>query len=173
MSRTIERLGNVELIQDAITQRGGYWMWMVANRFPLDSLATQDTPSFITHGVSNNDHTLSMVERLPLELIYMIALESSLTSLLSLTSSSRVLRSMLLGSESSRNSLAAAWVVKNAPWYVPATSGLEAQYEMHKIRDPWAYLQRYFASSSMRNRARIWKVAEQIEETARQIGLCD
>ncbi|EIW78966.1 hypothetical protein CONPUDRAFT_166815 [Coniophora puteana RWD-64-598 SS2] len=152
--KTLERLGTVELIQDAITHRGGYWMWMVADRFPLDGLDIQDTPSFITYGVSNGVHTLSVGERFPLELIHMIALESSLIDLLSLASSSRVLRSMLLGSEASRNSLATAWIAKNALWYAPATSGPEPH-------------------GSMRNRARIWKVAEQIEEIERQNGIYD
>ncbi|EIW78963.1 hypothetical protein CONPUDRAFT_83342 [Coniophora puteana RWD-64-598 SS2] len=169
--RYLEELGDVEAIEDAIVHRGGYWMWMRPDRFPLDDVATQCAPSFVTHGVSKSNHTLSVLERLPLELLHIIAHRCSLTSLLSLASASRIIRFLLLGSETSRNSLAAAWITKNAPWFSPVTSGLEPRYEMNKVRDAWVYLQRCCASGSMRNRARIWKLAEQIEEVATRSGL--
>jgi len=140
-------------------------------RFPLDDVATQYAPSFVTHRVSKSNHNLSILERLPLELLHIIALQCSLASLLSLASASRIIRFLLLDSETSRNSLAAAWITKNSLWFTPTTPSIEPCYEMKKVRDGWAYLQRCCASGSMRNRARIWKVAEQIEKLAARSGL--
>jgi hypothetical protein len=68
---------------------------------------------------------------------------------------------------SDRNALARSWIVKNAPWYFPNEGcSLGA-----KDTVGWDYLKRCFESGSMRNRKRIWKVAEQIEQMADAIGI--
>ncbi|EIW78987.1 hypothetical protein CONPUDRAFT_166830 [Coniophora puteana RWD-64-598 SS2] len=41
-----------EAIEDAIVHRGGYWMWMRADRFPLVDASTQCAPAFVTQSVS-------------------------------------------------------------------------------------------------------------------------
>jgi len=166
--KELEKLGDVQKIKDAIAQWGGYWMWMRADRFPLDVVDKQSAPSFASPGVPSISPNASAIERLPLEIAHVIVLSGPLTSLLVLASASRTMRSILLGSEANCNTLATAWITRNAPWFAPATSDLEPHYEMHKARDAWAYLQGCCASPSMRNRARIWKVAERIENIAEQ-----
>jgi len=169
--KALERLGDVQAIKDAIAHCGGYWMWMRADRFPLDAVCEQSAPSFTSLDVSPSSSNTSAIAKLPLELLHIIARECSLASLLSLASTSRTMRSMLLGSEPNRNALTTAWILWSAPCFAPASSVVEPRYEMDKVQDAWAYLQRCRTSASMRNRARIWKIAEQIEAVAEQSGV--
>ncbi|EIW80455.1 hypothetical protein CONPUDRAFT_137655 [Coniophora puteana RWD-64-598 SS2] len=169
--KALEGLGDVQMIKDAIVHRGGYWMWMRADRFPLDVVCDQSALSFTSLDVPLSSSNTPAIAKLPLELLHIIARECSLTSLLSLASTSRTTRSMLMGSEPNRNALATAWIMWSAPWFAPATSDTEPRYEMDKVQDAWAYLQRCRANASMRNRARIWKIAEQIEVVAEQSGV--
>ncbi|EIW79002.1 hypothetical protein CONPUDRAFT_155687 [Coniophora puteana RWD-64-598 SS2] len=169
--KELEKFGDVQKIKDGIAQRGGYWMWMRADRFPLGNIGEGSIPSFASPNVPPTSANASAVEKLPLELLHMIVLLGPLTSLLSLASTSRSMRSILFGSEDNCNTLAIAWITHNAPWFVPPTSDMESQDEMHKIQHAWTYLQRCCTSPSMRNRARIWKVAERIEDVAVQSGV--
>jgi len=167
---TLEELGDVGSIKSTIVHRGGFWMWMRPDNFPLKAKSEPLSPSLTsppaTPGFSAGP--TSALENLPFELLRMIALEGPLSSLLSLTLTSRTLRSKYFHSEEGRNNIARMWIQRQAPWYIPATTDAEAQFELDGLRNvgAWGYLQRCYASASMRNRRRIWQVAERIEQLA-------
>jgi hypothetical protein len=107
----------------------------------------------------------SKIELLPFELIYRIIHDLPLSSLLSFLSTSRNLRSSLIGLPTDRDALARSWIITNAPWYYP-DEGSSPEGVVG-----WEYLQRCIDSGSMRNRRRIWRVAEQLERLAVEIGI--
>ncbi|EIW78958.1 hypothetical protein CONPUDRAFT_138222 [Coniophora puteana RWD-64-598 SS2] len=169
----LEELGDLDVIKEAIVCQGGLWVWMGPDRFPLDG-----TPGdgLILPALSESPlpkDNISTVEKLPFELLCAIVAEGSLSSFLSLASTSRTMHALLLGSESDRNAVAFAWIFKNAPWYIPIDSSDEEnpRFEMRKVSGMWAYLRRCRSSASMRNRERIWRAAEQIEEFAKKCGV--
>ncbi|EIW74166.1 hypothetical protein CONPUDRAFT_93967 [Coniophora puteana RWD-64-598 SS2] len=166
----LEELGNVEAIQETVAQLGGFWVWMRPDRFPLDAPSVHDsTPHSGGHSSPSLLSGRQAVKKLPFELFCMIALEGPLPSMISLAATSRFMHSILLGSTADRNTLAAAWLQTRAPWYIPSTPDVEgAQLEMHKLHEggAWEYLRRCHLSASMRNRRRIWQVAERIERLA-------
>jgi hypothetical protein len=108
-----------------------------------------------------------MFEQLPYELASQIAHELPLPSLLSTFSTSRWLRSKFLSLASDRDALACSWMVHNTPYYLPDEgpgSGVDEGVG-------WRYLQRCLCSGSMRNRKRIWQIAEQLELLADEVGI--
>jgi len=166
----LEELGNVEAIRETIVHRGGFWMWMRPDRYPMDTPSAHDPTLYsIGHSSSLLLPNRPAIEKLPFELLCMIALEGPLPPMISLAATSRFMHSILLGSTADRNALAAAWLQTRAPWYIPSTSDAEgAQLEMHKVHEvgAWEYLRRCHLSASMRNRRRVWQVAERIERLA-------
>jgi hypothetical protein len=117
-----------------------------------------------------DSQSLSSIEQLPIELLIQITSYLPLTNLLIFTTTSRHLRSKLLGSPSDRNALAHAWIECSAPWYI-LTSDDSAQTLEREVVVGWAYLRRCVESGSMRNRRRIWKVVEQLWKMADEMAL--
>jgi len=179
----LEELGDVELIKTAIIHKGKFWIWMrpdrsvifdtsclavnthLARSFPSQTTGSANEPIYIEPPLYDAAH--SSLELLPFELVSQIVNDLPLTSLLSLLSTSRHLRFEFLGLPSDRDALARSWIAKNAPWYLPneefnlCANGVVG----------WEYLKRCLESGSMRNRKRIWKVIEQLEQMANGIGI--
>ncbi|EIW78960.1 hypothetical protein CONPUDRAFT_83337 [Coniophora puteana RWD-64-598 SS2] len=164
----LEELGDCEAIKEVMMHRGGLWMWMSPDRFPLEAAPEEMAPSHVSSVLSPPNANPATIEKLPFELLCAIVLEGPLSSLLSLASASRSLYALILGSESDKNAIASAWIIKNAPWYVPVDCSDEenTQSDLKRTSDTWTYLRRCQASASMRNRERIWRIAEQIEALA-------
>jgi hypothetical protein len=135
----------------------------IIHSFPFRSPDPGNSP---IHTERHSNPSQSAIEQLPFELIYQIVHELPLQSLLSFVSTSRNLRANLLGIESDRNALAHSWIVKSAPWYFPDDGSLVVKGTLG-----WEYLKRCFQSGSMRNRKRIWRVAEQLEKLSDAIGI--
>ena len=68
---------------------------------------------------------------------------------------------------SDRDTLARSWIAKNAPWYIPDEIPDSGANDVIS----WAYLKGCLGSGSMRNRRRIWRIAEQLEQMADGIGI--
>jgi len=164
----LEELGDCKAIKEVMMHRGGLWMWMSPDRFPLETTPEEMTISLVSSGLSPPKDNLAPIEKLPFELLYAIVLEGPPSSLLSLASTSRSLYALILGSESDRNAIASAWIIKNAPWYIPVDCSDEEtpRSDLRRTSDTWTYLRRCRESASMRNRERIWRIVEQIEELA-------
>jgi len=131
--------------------------------FPFQDTDSENGP---IHTEQPSNPSQSTIEHLPFELTYQIVHELPLQSLLSFASTSRQVRANLLGIESDRNALAHSWIAKHAPWYFPDEGSLGTNNTVG-----WKYLKRCFESGSMRNRKRIWKVAEQLEQMSDMIGI--
>jgi hypothetical protein len=131
------------------------------------------TPSFLESPTSH--HALSAIEQLPFEIIVNIASYCHLPSVLSLSSTSRRLRSKYLGSSSDRDHFARLWIKTRAPWYevrLPedhVCPSAEVACDCQKMG--WGYLVRCLGSGSMMNRKRIWGIGQQLERKADQIGV--
>jgi hypothetical protein len=179
----LEELGDVERIKMAIIHEGKFWVWMRPDRsvpfdisyltvnahqarsFPFKSTGSANEPVHIEPPPYDAAH--SALELLPFELVSQIANYLPLPSLLSLVSACRQLRFEFLGLPSDRDALVRSWITKNAPWYLPEeTLCLGADDVVG-----WEYIKRCLESGSMRNRKRIWKVAEQLEKMANGIGI--
>ena len=107
------------------------------------------------------------IEQLPYEIISQIVHDLPLRSLLAVVSTSRQLRSNFLYRAPDRDMLAHSWIVKTAPWYLP-DQGLGS-----RTNDivGWEYLKRCLGNGSMKNRRRIWRIAEQLEQMADVLGI--
>lgn len=161
-------LRNKRLIRDTIIHRGRYWIWMRPDRFPFEHDSKFSTPpSVLSAPFASISKT--KLECLPFELISMIASHTPFPTLLVLAASSRSLRFQLLAFEVDRNTLAHTWMQRSAPWFCPVSQ--HEPYKPSPIPDSWQYLARCFHSGSMRNRKRIWKIAEQIEDLADGCGV--
>jgi len=112
----------------------------------------------------------SHVEHLPVELVVYIVSLLSLPSLVSFLSVSRCIRSKLIGSAADKDALACSWIGISAPWYqvvVPDGFAWEGSIiQKDDVVMGWAYLRRCIDSGPMRNRKRIWGIAEQLEKKA-------
>jgi hypothetical protein len=115
-------------------------------------------------------HSFSSIERFPFELLIKITSYLPLTNLLSITSTSRHLRSTLLGFSSDRDAVAHAWIKCSAPWYLP-TSDNSVKPRKSKGVIGWLYLRRCLESGSMKNRRRISKVVEQLWKIVDDLAL--
>ena len=117
---------------------------------------------------------LSRIEQLPVELLSCITCLLPLSTLLSFLTVSRSLWSNLIGSISDRDALARAWIHVSAPWYeviVPEDYLFEECIKPDDVLMGWAYLRWCLDSGPMRNRKRIWGIAEQLERKADQMGI--
>jgi hypothetical protein len=133
------------------------------NPTPSDDLAVPtilEPPSILT--------PLSKIEDLPVEVVFQISTLLPLPSLLNFLSTSRQLRCMHLGLERDRDALAFTWIHTTGVWYLPQDK--PSSDEGDAIIG-WAYLRRCLQNGSMRNRRRIWGVAEQIEVLADETGI--
>jgi len=160
---------DIELVKNAVIHEGMFWVWMRPDRFPLE--ATSAGHLFIPSIVDFPSVTqaVSKIEKLPFEVVSPIASQLPLPSLLSLLSTSRYLRFKFLGFESDRNALARTWIAANAPWYQVPNDKSPSEKDVPVIG--WTYLRRCFESGSMRNRRRIWRIAEQVERMADELSI--
>lgn len=138
------------------------------------------------------------LEKFPPEILTLVAQNlGSIRDILSLARTSRQLWSKMMCVASNRDAIARAWISNNAPWYVPTEEedeeeadeeeGADEEEEEEEIEGKeenedtsgislknfvvsWDYLRRCWESGSMRNRERIWKVAQCIEAKANSIG---
>jgi hypothetical protein len=147
----------------------------LASSFPLneDETSIDTTPSFLEPSTSH--HVLSAIEQLHFEIIMNIVSHCPFPSVLSLSSTSRHLRSKYLGSSSDRDYFASLWIKTSAPWYevhLPkdrVCQRAEVAYDCQKMG--WGYLMRCHASGSMMNRKRIWGIGQRLELKANEIGI--
>jgi hypothetical protein len=131
------------------------------------------TPSLLEPPTSH--HTLSAIEQLPFEIIVNIVSNCHLLTVLSLSSTSRRLRSKYLGSSSDRDYFARLWIKKRAPWYevrLPEDHVCpRAVMACGCQKMGWGYLVRCLGSGSMMNRKRIWGIGQQLEREADKISV--
>jgi hypothetical protein len=123
----------------------------------------------------------SQIEGLPVEILVQVVSGIPLPSLLSFLSASRLLRFKLLGFESDRDSMVRAWMQNCAPWYLPdigSNDGAENKADKQISSEDvdtkpigWGYLRRCVGDPSMKNRKRIWGIAQQLERMADDIGV--
>lgn len=128
---------------------------------------------------------VSRIEKLPVEILVQILSHVPLPSLLRFLFTSHHLRSKLLLFKSDRDQLARVWMESSAPWYLPVLNGdgevvliNEGDHDVADRRGAngnyvvgWAYLKRCLDSPSMKNRKRIWGIAQQLEKMADEMGV--
>lgn len=144
-------------------------------RFPrLEDFANASSALTLLEPLKSTPSSLSLIERLPLEVLHDILSTCTLASICNIASTSRYLRARLLRFDSDRNLIAKTWIMTNAPYWVPVKDGnpwdeedfaredLDPQYKQLG----WNYLRCCADSGSMRNRRRIWSIAEQLEKMA-------
>jgi hypothetical protein len=135
--------------------------------FPLIG-APYDSPIICT--LPERPSSVHKLSQLPPEFILQIASFLPLPSLLCFLSTSKQLRSTFIESSLDRNALARAWVETSAPWYLPLSDDHFPSGDKVTLIG-WDYLRRCLDSGSMRNRRRIWGIAEQLERKADEIGV--
>ncbi|CAE6386791.1 unnamed protein product [Rhizoctonia solani] len=168
-------LGTPEDIAEVLRTRG-FWMWMRPDRFPLTPATTIRPITTIAEGdLSTSLH--EAISKLPPEILQYIALELDLKDIIVFATLNKTLYWRLIGTREARDSLAKAYIRTHARWCLP--SG-EAELNWWNERNGddslvWEYLERCWSKShSMRNRRRIWKAAESIEEQYdKQVDLAD
>lgn len=150
-----------------------------SHRFPvqIEDVYTED-PVHIK--APDQPHEDSKVENLPPEIFTLIASHvTSISDLLSFAATSHRLQYIVFGLASNRDAIARAWIRCQAPWYIPPEGGnvnAEPNEEVQSMNGTcvglsWAYLRQCCASGSMRNRKRIWRVVESLEEKADELSL--
>ncbi|KZP07109.1 hypothetical protein FIBSPDRAFT_841564 [Athelia psychrophila] len=190
--RNLESLGDEEQARQAILNQGHFWVWLSPDRFPLQSNSRIDPCPILIDAASSSLTSapqLSSIEHIPQELLVLIISHLPLPTFLSFASVSRHLRYKLLGTDSDRDAFARGWITNKAPWYLPlplhpSLKGAWKKSDYCKQEDEdftlpksditaldWNYLRRCLASGSMRNRTRIWNVAEQLEQKAEELGI--
>ncbi|KAH9926084.1 hypothetical protein B0H21DRAFT_140838 [Amylocystis lapponica] len=125
-------------------------------------------------------------DTLPIDVILDVCSHLSLSALFKLCLASRFLHATL-SPFISTGTFIRNWMAQHEPWYLPPPDGQErlwfneqcqlALQDEKEIRDgdvlrcPWLWYARACGESpSMRNRARIWSVAKQLEELANATG---
>ncbi|KAG8711350.1 hypothetical protein FRC08_015989 [Ceratobasidium sp. 394] len=164
--QALEEKGSPEDIAEVIRSKG-HWIWMRPDRFPIDpcntSQSPQDAPSFPPTQPPPDDS----IAALPLELLHSIALHLPLSDIVSFSAVNKRVYNALLGNAGTRDTLARSYMRLQEPWYLPYGEA-ELKWWHERNGDKalgWEYLKRCRTQShSMRNRRRIWKAAESIEE---------
>ncbi|KAF8607245.1 hypothetical protein BDV93DRAFT_488239 [Ceratobasidium sp. AG-I] len=160
---SLEEIGTPDDIADVIRDKG-FWMWMRPDRFPVDSSA--QTSAFSAVGPLGVPPDMS-ITRLPSELLHSIALQLPFSGIVSLARLHRAMYYQLLGSLETRDRLAKAYMRSQARWCLPFGEAERRWWNDRKGDDAlgWDYLKRCWSEScSMRNRRRVWRAAESIEE---------
>jgi hypothetical protein len=106
------------------------------------------------------------ITSLPPELLHELALHLSLSDIVALAAVNKAVYQVLLGT-GARDTLAKAYMHSKAPWCLPYGEEELKWWNERKGDDQlgWEYLKRCWCQShSMRNRKRIWRAAESIEE---------
>ncbi|KAG9124344.1 hypothetical protein FRC07_011981 [Ceratobasidium sp. 392] len=162
----LEDKGAPEDIAEIIRSRG-YWMWMRPDRFPIEPEDTAQPSSTIISFNPAQPTLHGSITALPVELLHSISLSLSLSDIISLAAVNKAIYNALIGNADGRDALAKAYMRSQTPWYLPHGEAELKWWHERKGDDAlgWNYLQRcYTQSHSMRNRRRIWKAAESIEE---------
>ncbi|KAG9122938.1 hypothetical protein FRC07_000487 [Ceratobasidium sp. 392] len=173
---TLNDKGTPEDIGEIMRSRG-YWMWMRPDRtnlwmsyrpvsFPIEPNESPQSYLAIMSSVAQ-PVSHGSVAALPVELLHTIAQHLSLSDVISLAATSRRVYNTLVGSKGARDALAKAYMRSQARWCLPYGKDELKWWHDKKGDDAlgWEYLRRCYAHShSMRNRRRIWKAAESIEE---------
>ncbi|KZP20242.1 hypothetical protein FIBSPDRAFT_540162 [Athelia psychrophila] len=188
----LESLGDEEQVRQVMLNQGHFWVWLSPDRFPLQSSSRIDSCPILIDAASSSltsAHKLSSIEYVPQELLALISSQLLLPTFLCLAAVSRHLRYKLLGTDSARDAFARTWIGDNAPWYIPLPlhPSLRGAWKKSGYREQededftlpksgvaavdWDYLRQCLASVSMRNRKRIWNVAEQLEKKADELGV--
>ncbi|GAA6012726.1 hypothetical protein JCM10207_005338 [Rhodosporidiobolus poonsookiae] len=177
--------------KELLVHEGGFWVWMAPDDFPLNPSLTPPPPPAVLDSPSGaSPSSAKGLEKLPLDVLLLIASTLPLPSLLALSSASRTLRHTLLGTPTSRSRLASAWLTSTGRYWQPVRVDLgvdfsssllveEKTVRLGKVEvlplaegdDWWAYLQRCAGSGSMRNRRRIWHTVGTIEKVADEAGV--
>lgn len=138
--------------------------------FPLNPTPSDDLAVPTILEPPSTSTPLSKIEQLPVKVLFQISTLLPLPSLLNFFSASRQLRYMHLGFEPDRDALALTWIQTTGVWYLPVPQDKLSSDEGDAVIG-WAYLRRCLQNGSMRNRRRIWRVVEQIEELADETGI--
>ncbi|GAA5847522.1 hypothetical protein JCM5353_004937 [Sporobolomyces roseus] len=183
---------NTEVIKQRLVHEGGYWVWMAGDVFPLSPSHLPVYPLVPSYGqISSLNPRSPALTNLPFDILSEIASFLPLPSLLSLASTTPVIRQRLLGSPSSRSQTAREWLANAGRCWLPLKVDLGissprkgAIPRLNDLPKPivsllgleegdnwWNYLQRCAESGSMKNRRRVWKVVEGIERKAKDLGI--
>ncbi|KAG8713113.1 hypothetical protein FRC09_019081 [Ceratobasidium sp. 395] len=158
--------GRAEKIAETIKTRG-YWMWMRPDRFPIGTHHASRSYLTVPSPVPAHPTSSGLIATLPPEILHTIVLHLSLLDMCSLARVNKAVYNALIGNMDARDVLAKAYMRSQIPWYLPHG---EAELKWWHARGGdeaigWEYLRRCYAEShSMKNRKRIWKAAESIEE---------
>ncbi|KAF8602320.1 hypothetical protein BDV93DRAFT_524099 [Ceratobasidium sp. AG-I] len=158
---SLEEIGNPNDIADVIRDRG-FWMWMRPDRFPIGSSTCASTSTTVVRPVEFMSKASIM--NLPLELLHSVALQLPLSSI---TTLARINRTMYHQFLQARDALAKVYMRMQARWCLPFGEAERRWWDERNGDDAlgWDYLKRCCSESySMRNRRRIWRTAESIEE---------
>ncbi|GAA5824696.1 hypothetical protein JCM11251_005305 [Rhodosporidiobolus azoricus] len=173
----LDRSKNVQKLKKLLMLEQKWWMWMAMDDFT-------DPPS-------SSPGNASALSSLPFDILVHLSSLLTLPALLSLTSTSRTVRSSLFSTSTKRNRLASAWLNTSGQYWLPIKVDLGVDFtidkaieekhvgvkkvEMQDLRekdDWWNYLVRCAAESgSMRNRKRVWGAALSVEIVAEREGL--
>ncbi|QRV80419.1 hypothetical protein RhiJN_08434 [Ceratobasidium sp. AG-Ba] len=162
----LENRGTSEEIAELLLQ-GGYWFWIRPDRFPVDTNELPVEASSLPVFSQTQQTRWPTLPKLPTELLYTIISHLSLSDIVSIARTDKTLWFRLLGTTNVRDHLAKAYMHSSARWCLPHG---EAELTWWNQRNGdsalgWSYMKRcYSESHSMRNRRRIWQVAESIEE---------
>ncbi|KAL8283298.1 hypothetical protein RQP46_005708 [Phenoliferia psychrophenolica] len=157
MIRLESREGGIEAIKDAIIHEGGWWTWMRPDRFPVKSnqQTVANPPSHLDPPRSLASPSSPSFQSLPTDILISIASHLPLSSLTSLSTTSRQIRSSLLVREG--RDVARSWLGGEGAYWLPVGRD--------EIPEDgwWDYVRRCVGSGSMRNRKRIWGVVGRLE----------
>jgi hypothetical protein len=135
-------------------------------RFPIQSLSKEPIPP-LSFEAAAPECDPPQSTKLPLELLHSIALRLPLSNIIMFATVNKEMYKWLLGSCSTRDVLARIYMQRSARWCLPHGEA-ETQWWNERNGDDalgWEYMKRcWIGSYSMRNRRRIWRACESIEE---------
>lgn len=136
-------------------------------RFPIDSPSTLNATSYLPVTLPLESISLEPISELPPEILQSITSFLPLPGIIILGTLNKRLYHQILGSPETRNAVAKAYIRAQTPWYLPYGE-TELKWWDDRNGDAalgWDYLKRCLCEShSMKNRKRVWKAAESIEE---------
>lgn len=157
---------------------------MRASSLPLLACAYPVPPPSATDDSTILTYQPPTLEALPLDVLLLITSHLSLPSMVKLCSASHTLLNVLFPF---LDSLARRCMAQSEPWYLPPhgkeRTSFHEQYKIARGPDtrdddiaafPWFWYARACrCSPSMRNRKRIWGIAEQLQGVARKMGILE
>ncbi|KAG8775187.1 hypothetical protein FRC12_001621 [Ceratobasidium sp. 428] len=151
----------------------GYWVWMRPDRFPIDEALPSHSarwPFTMTSPPTDSSY-IPLISQLPPELILHLCSEMSLSDIVALAETGKTLYNQLIGTQEARDNLAKMYMYSHARWCLPYGE-TELKWWNDRNGDDtlgWDYMRRCYTDSySMRNRRRIWQVAESIEDECKK-----